>query len=349
MTRIVTAAITIALFAGLATTAQAAVKSGDLAPEILNLEWVKGSPVDLAKDHGKKLHLIEFWATWCPPCKVSVPLLTELQNTFQDDLVVVGISPPDDRGNTLSAVKRFVREKGETMEYTVAFDTDGGNDEAYMAGKMGIPYCFLVGKDRKIIWEGSPLDPMLKDVVGRVIKGTWDPEKYRKLVGKLNSIGMFAQRGEWEKVRDVLREALTIDPTSRIAVNNLFAVYLTELKDKDGLRAWAVEHINKNKTNAEALRVLAETLCVTNDLTAKYPDLAFEAARTAYELEGSKPSSDTSATYAVALYQMGAVDKAIEIQGGAVKRARPGERERLQLVLEYYKLCKSLQGKLEKS
>src|ERR1700741_4063791 len=78
--------VCLALLAG-PLVVQAGVNVGDAAPSLKIKEWVRGTPVDLAKDAAKKLHLVEFWATWCPPCKASVPLLTDLQKKFQKDLV----------------------------------------------------------------------------------------------------------------------------------------------------------------------------------------------------------------------------------------------------------------------
>ena len=56
---------------------------GDKAPPLSISDWVKGAPVDFAKDIGKKIYVVEFWATWCPPCKASVPRLTDFQSLVQ--------------------------------------------------------------------------------------------------------------------------------------------------------------------------------------------------------------------------------------------------------------------------
>jgi len=56
-------------------------------------DWVKGKPVDLAAGKGKQVYVIEFWATWCGPCRTSIPHLTELQKKFKDKGVTfVGVS-----------------------------------------------------------------------------------------------------------------------------------------------------------------------------------------------------------------------------------------------------------------
>lgn len=140
--------------------ASADLKIGDKAPALSIMEWVKGAPVDLARDAKKKIHVIEFWAVWCPPCKMSVPLLTEMQKKHSKDLTIIGVTEPDAGRNTPSAVKRFVQERGDEMDYTVALDT-GKTAVNYMeaSGAVGIPQAYVVDREGIIVWMGSPLEP----------------------------------------------------------------------------------------------------------------------------------------------------------------------------------------------
>ena len=65
-------------------------KLGTPAPPLTGLEWVKNGPVEMKPG---TVYVVEFWATWCPPCRVSIPHLTELQHKYKDkNLVIVGIS-----------------------------------------------------------------------------------------------------------------------------------------------------------------------------------------------------------------------------------------------------------------
>ena len=66
---------------------------GDEAKALKISDWVKGDAVDLAKGKGEKIYVVEFWATWCPPCLTTIPHLTELQKKFKDQgVVVIGVS-----------------------------------------------------------------------------------------------------------------------------------------------------------------------------------------------------------------------------------------------------------------
>ena len=54
---------------------------GQAASPLKITEWVKGKPVDLAATKDKQVVVVEFWATWCPPCIKSIPHLTDMAKT----------------------------------------------------------------------------------------------------------------------------------------------------------------------------------------------------------------------------------------------------------------------------
>ena len=159
--------------------AVAALKVGDPAPKLETGKWVQGEPV---KEFQKgKAYLVEFWATWCPPCRKSIPHLNEVYNKYKDKgLVVIGL---DCWERNDSLVAPFVKQMGDKMTYRVALDDKANNKQGQMArtwmeaaGRNGIPSAFLVDTKGVIAWIGHPMQ-LNEQVIEEVLAGTFDPRK----------------------------------------------------------------------------------------------------------------------------------------------------------------------------
>jgi peroxiredoxin len=112
---------------------------------------MNGGKVNLASFKGKVI-LLDFWATWCPPCKAEIPGFVELQDAYRDKgLQVVGVSVDD----TPDKLKPFATEYKMNYPVLVGLDRDDLQD-AY--GPMwGIPTTFLIGRDGRICRKNSGL------------------------------------------------------------------------------------------------------------------------------------------------------------------------------------------------
>jgi len=330
-----------------AACGQTSLDIGDPGPLLSIVEWVKGRPIDLKRDVRKKIHVVEFWAVWCPPCKMSVPLLTQLQKKYEKDVVIVGVTQPDTSGNTPSAIRKFVADQGKNMEYTVAID-DGKTTRAYLgrAGVIAIPHCFVLNRDGRIVWQGSPLEPALDDVLGRVVAGTFDIEAAkldREVQKRLGELELLLQYGQWGIVWEGLLEILKLDPANEVAMRALVEISVEEMKNTEALRTWIRSHIKTHGSNGKVMGRLAYTLCGICDVKNRFPDLALEAAKAAYEASRT-PEARSITVYARALYQIGELDRAIALQQDAVAVADAEERGELKGYLDYYRKCKKLQG-----
>ncbi len=131
-------------------------------------EFPPASEFDLAAYRGKVV-LLNFWATWCGPCRVEVPELVKLEEHFKkDELAVVGISV-DSRGTpeqVQEQVKRFV--KRHKMAYQVFVDRDLELVKQY-GDFARVPTTFLIDQNGRIAQTydvPQPYDQLAEDVRG---------------------------------------------------------------------------------------------------------------------------------------------------------------------------------------
>jgi thiol-disulfide isomerase/thioredoxin len=117
----------------------------------LTLKDLNGNDVRLS-DYQGKVVLVNFWATWCEPCRVEIPWLIELQHKYADrGFVILGIALDDDGKRVVApfvARERFdVNGQKEAMDYKILI----GNDDAAekFGGLFGYPTSILISKDGK--------------------------------------------------------------------------------------------------------------------------------------------------------------------------------------------------------
>jgi len=116
---------------------------GKAAPGF-RLESLEGGTISLADLRGKVV-LVNFWATWCAPCRVEMPWLAEFQQRYRrDGLVVVGISVDD---GAREKVRSFTQ--GMKVNYAIALK-DAAITDAY-GGLRYLPQTFFVGRDGRIV------------------------------------------------------------------------------------------------------------------------------------------------------------------------------------------------------
>jgi cytochrome c biogenesis protein CcmG, thiol:disulfide interchange protein DsbE len=111
------------------------------APALFVENWIGEAP----KTEGKFV-LIDFWATWCPPCRKAIPELNELAANFPDQLVVIGIT-----NESLESVRKM---NEPMMKYYSAIDTQGRTSSDI--GIEGIPHVLLIDPSGTVCWQGYP-------------------------------------------------------------------------------------------------------------------------------------------------------------------------------------------------
>jgi thiol-disulfide isomerase/thioredoxin len=125
------------------TTHPLGMAYGTPAPDF-KLESLDGRTVSLSEFKGKAV-LVNFWATWCGPCKIETPWLVELQNQYgAQGLQIVGVAM-DDSGK--DEIAKFAKDMG--VNYPVLLGKEAVGD-AY-GGVPALPESFFVSRDGKIV------------------------------------------------------------------------------------------------------------------------------------------------------------------------------------------------------
>ena len=132
------------------------------APKLQVEKWLTDKP-----DTKGKFVLIDFWATWCGPCRMAIPELNKFKKEFEKDLIVIGISD-----ETQEKIQSLTNPK---IEYYSAIDTER---RMYNSLEVkGIPHCILIDPNGIVRWEGYPILTGY-ELTSEVIKGII--EKYKK-------------------------------------------------------------------------------------------------------------------------------------------------------------------------
>ena len=121
------------------------------APELVVEKWLSEKP-----DTEGKYVLIEFWATWCPPCKKAIPKLNKIHQKFKEKLTIIAITD-----ETEEDVLTFKEPK---IEYAIAIDTQKRLFEKYNI--RGIPCAVIIEPGGYVVWEGFGLS---EDIVEKIL------------------------------------------------------------------------------------------------------------------------------------------------------------------------------------
>ena len=283
------------------STQPTSLKVGDPAPPLSVGKWVKGDPV--AKIEPGKIYVLDFWATWCVPCRMSMPHMTELAKKYPD-MIVIGQNVWED---DLEAVKPFVDEMGDKMGYRVVLDklnpngpgrgamADGWLDAA---GKTVIPTVIVVGKDSKIAWIGHPmaLDPILEQIEA----GKFDPNAAAASQAREETLNQ--QIAAAVKAKDVdavlagTKELAALRPSDADSLGVFEFNVLARNGRPDAARVRA-DSVARTSKNPQALNTLAWALATQPTPQPADLKIARVAVDRANEIAGNRDSDylDTSA------------------------------------------------------
>jgi len=128
---------------------------GKPAPQ-MKLDLLKGGKLNLDDHKGKHVVVLEFWASWCAPCIVSLPIISEVTQRFEKQGVVLYAINQNEEPEVVDA---FLKKKN--MQFAVGLDHAGKMGESL--GLTGIPLTIVIGKDGTIQSVHTGLTPNFKE------------------------------------------------------------------------------------------------------------------------------------------------------------------------------------------
>ena len=333
---------------------------GSKAPKLTVKSFVKGEAVE--KFDKGKIYVVEFWATWCGPCRATIPHLTKLQKQYKKEVTMIGVAVLEEDQDE---VGKFVQKMGDEMDYRVALDLvpeDGDGDDGAMykswmdpAELQGIPAAFIINGDGLVAWIGHPgqIDEPLK----KIVDGKWDlvaeAKKIREIAAEKKKLeALFTKLrglyGDFEKTADPTEILTELDVAMKELPDRAtqFAmVKFQVLSSPKGNVDKALEQGNKLLElegvgeDPEVLNSIAWMLVSPERDKKADPKLLKFALKVAIKADNLSKNQDPSIadTVAKAYFDLGQLDKAVSTQERVVEQVAgtdlendPGFKKRLR-------------------
>lgn len=306
---------------------------GSPAPFPAIEKFVKGEAI--SSFNPGTTYVIEFWATWCGPCKSSMPHLSELQAKYADKgLRIISIS--DEKIDT---VTKFLDDPNWAAKtrYTLCADPDRSAHDQYMkpAWQSGIPCAFIV-RDGTVQWIGHPMQ--MDGPLESVVAGSWNvadaktsflgEAQSKKVQRRLSAALRDANKsGDFSEFMAMLDDAIAkADADTALGMRmQKFQLLLGPINQPDkGYevgRALAAEFTQRKE--AMGLNQLAWYVLDASNLKQRDLGFALSTAEAAVKASEGKDGAILD-TLARAQFDSGKVSEAIATQKLAIEKTQPG-------------------------
>jgi len=318
-------------------TEQKKLTIGDPAPPLSIAKWVTGEPISALQEG--QVYVVEFWATWCPPCRTSMPHLSKLQEEYADQVHFVGVS--DEQVDTVESFLEKEQSAGKTwrdvVKYRLAIDASEATSNDYMraASQNGIPCAFIVGRTGRVEWMGHPMT--MDQPLAKIVAGEWDTEaavaefrQQQRVKDMQRELSMMFRAQQWDEALEKLTQLETeMGPNA-----NLHSIKLQILQAAGRTEEAAVlqaQMVEELWDNASALNQIAWNIAIGSgerDLA-----LALKAAQRGVELTEEKDGSILD-TLARVHFEQGDLEQALLWQRKAVEFA-DGNTEIIEALQRY--------------
>ncbi|MCK4981983.1 MAG: redoxin domain-containing protein [Victivallaceae bacterium] len=341
-----------------------ALKVGEQAPELQIASWIKNGPATLAENKGKRICIVEFWATTCKPCIKVMPYFHKLKNQYKD-LTIISISTEN-----AAVVKNFIT-KYKDINYKIAVDDNNKTYNSYMNKNEKIPVAFIINKNGTVAWIGHPLDIYLP--LKRIITGKFDIKESARHNEIYKKMQILLSQKKYTPALKIIEAELKKKPdnTQFIALKvyvlfntekkaealefagsmlkkhpanmelfELKAYMLSQMKKYKELDAFYLDFINNCKEEPVLLNQLARQLLGTRFGEAKL-EPALKAAELAYSNRKlyKLQRANIGETLARIYYMTGRIDRAVKIQKVVCRILKKNKKPKYIYalrILEYY-------------
>lgn len=207
-------------FAACAGAAEGAgVAPGERVPPLTRVEWIQGNPIPAFEP--ERVHVIEFWSTWCAACAESIPAMNQLAAEHASDatFVAMHIWPSE----TALKPREFIQKRRDAglpfFDFAVGLDSDGEVARAWMDATFneGLPTAMIIDRQSRLAWFGDARD--VERPLREILQGTFDVATEtarmdrRMRVGQLGKeSGAAIQRKEYSLGIQLIQEAWREDP-----------------------------------------------------------------------------------------------------------------------------------------
>ena len=300
---------------------------GDKAPKVDLSKVVKGD-FD-GKFMNDKVYVVEFWATWCGPCKTSMPHLTELQKEYKDKgVTIIGVSD-----ETEKKVADFIG-KGDwpqKTQYVIAIDDDKKTSTAYMraAGQNVIPTAFIVGKTGLVEWIGHPMS--MDEPLAQIVDGSYDLESAKAEFKKTQDFEMMMQAANakmgaayqaqnWDELMKIMDELKAKAPAEMVPQIQMqqFSIMAGAANQPERAYKIADQIIAEHSDDMPMMNALAWTIATDPRITDRNLDIALKAALAGVKASDGK-DGDMLDTLATVQGKLGKFEEAIKTEEKALK------------------------------
>jgi len=240
------------------------VRDPDPAPDF-KLKDLDGKELSISSLNGKVV-LLNFWATWCGPCRAEIPSLVQLQNRYKDRMQIVGLVVDDD---DQTAIRKFAESEG--INYPIALASD--DVRLAYGGVSALPTVFLLNTSGRVVQKHV---------------GLFDPALYETEVRSLLDMPVAARVETFEDTGEVFLKHAD-------RATNLPGVDLAKLSTEQ--RKVALHRFNAEDCNCGCKFTLAQ--CRIYDPACQISqkrteDIVKEVAKLGNEKEKQLPSTDST-------------------------------------------------------